>query len=325
MNLKKVLAAAGDVALVAAFLVILFTVVVAPILGWQVNNVLTGSMVPTLRPGDLFLCVKADIKEVEAGDIIAFYAPDTGKTPVVHRAVEVNYRGEEVEITTKGDAVEQPDKWTVTKDNFIGKAYGRVPLVGYLGKYLGSKTGIVVGVGLLLILGVLTMIDIAKEPQSKRLKFSMRRTGRFPKYAALTLVGVALLAWLIMSRGVMIQDLPMTQVSQGGYRTEKQVENKGLMPLQMVFTSGGELSDENFVLMPGEKKTITVDSEKEAATLSSGAFFPLLPLSFTHLLFEWQPHSVAVIMALEVLLMGALIILLKAKFTKRKIKRRRLH
>jgi len=230
-----------------------------------------------------------------------------------------------VEIKTKGDAVEEPDRWTVTKGNFIGKAYGRIPLVGYLGKYLGSKTGIVIGVSLLLVLGILAMVDIAKEPASKRLKFSLKKKGGFPKYAALTMVAVGLLAWLIMSRGVIVQELPLVRVSEEGYRTEKQVENKGLMPLEMVFVSDGKLSDESFVLMPGEKKTIEISSEKDTATLSSGAFFPLLPLPFAHLLFKWHSGSVAIIMAFEMLLVGAVIILLKFKFTKRKIKRRRLH
>lgn len=325
MKLKKVLSIVGDVSLVVALLAILFAVVVMPQLGWRVNNVLTGSMVPTLRPGDLFLCVEADIEEVKVGDIIAFYAPDTGRTPVVHRAVEINYRGNEIEITTKGDAIDEPDKWVVTKDSFIGIAHGRIPFVGYLGKYLGDKTGIVVGVALLLILGIMVIIDVAKEKQSPRRKFSLRKTGGFPKYAALTLIAVGLLAWLIMSRGVIRQEVALTHVSQDGYRTEKQVENKGLLPLEMVFVSDGDLSDGSFVLMPGEKKTIEVSSDEKEITLSSGAFFPLLPLPFTHLLFKWQPGSVAVIMSLEIIVIGTIVILLMAKLRKKKIKRRRSH
>jgi hypothetical protein len=56
------------------------------------------------------------------------------------------------------------------------------------------------------VLGILAMVDIAKEPASKRLKFSLKKKGGFPKYAALTMVAVGLLAWLIKSRGVIVQN-----------------------------------------------------------------------------------------------------------------------
>lgn len=52
--------------------------------------VLTDSMDPVIKSGDLILCHAAEPEEIEAGDVIAFFDPaGDGSTIVTHRVVEV--------------------------------------------------------------------------------------------------------------------------------------------------------------------------------------------------------------------------------------------
>jgi len=77
--------------------------------------VTSGSMVPTLNRGDMFL-VQAISIEPEVGDIVMFNRPDI-YLPVAHRIIGMS--GER--IYTGGDA-SGPDQWFITKDDIIAEA-----------------------------------------------------------------------------------------------------------------------------------------------------------------------------------------------------------
>lgn len=318
MKFKKTLKVAVDSLIVVGFIAVLFVVAVMPQIGWTLNNVQTGSMVPVLNPGDMFICKKAPISEAAVGDIVAFYAPGVGKTPVVHRVWSIEKEGDEIKIRTKGDALGKPDSWVIGADAFIGKAYHRIPYVGLLSNYFKNKLGIVVGMVFLITLCVLVMIDIIKEPEKGRLR-GRRRPKRSHMNAIFIIGSIVLLSWFIMTRSVIVQTVPLTpRTAPAGYYTEKLVENKGFLPLVLTFTSSGKLSDDAFILSSGEKRPVEISAEKGSVDLSSGAFFPLLPPGSIHLLFEWSPYSVPVVISLEIALIGTFLAFIWIKIPKKR-------
>lgn len=74
---------------------------VPTVLGYQIYEVKTGSMVPTIPVKSLILSrVPSNASTLEEGDVVTFQ--DEGKT-ITHRIVEVNHDGDKVTYRTKGD------------------------------------------------------------------------------------------------------------------------------------------------------------------------------------------------------------------------------
>jgi len=77
--------------------------------------VMTGSMTGTVDKGDLIFMTS--VGEVEVGDIIMFNSPDV-LYPVTHRVYDITPFG----ITTKGDARNLPDSWTIQNEDVLAQA-----------------------------------------------------------------------------------------------------------------------------------------------------------------------------------------------------------
>ncbi len=93
------------------------------------------SMVPTLNMGDVIVVgpVKGNI---EPGMIVT-YQPGQTSDLVTHRVVSVE--GEN--LTTKGDAVEDPDPWQVPVSAVQGIYLFKVPYMGYFSVFMRSRLG----------------------------------------------------------------------------------------------------------------------------------------------------------------------------------------
>ncbi|RLF66993.1 MAG: signal peptidase I [Thermoplasmata archaeon] len=87
--------------------------------------VLTGSMEPTLKVGDIVILRKVTRDEIQIGDIIAYRLHGN---VVIHRVV--NITGET--IVTKGDANAAPDPWEVSFKDVIGAPGIRIPYLGWI-------------------------------------------------------------------------------------------------------------------------------------------------------------------------------------------------
>jgi signal peptidase len=90
--------------------------------------ILTGSMVPDIKPGDMTLIRKCNIDEVVVGDIVAYNLEDF---TVVHRVISITNDHDVITLITKGDANKVADKKAVTKEQFVGKLQLNIPYVGY--------------------------------------------------------------------------------------------------------------------------------------------------------------------------------------------------
>ena len=81
--------------------------------GYQVLGMKTGSMHPTINPGDLVIARAVDPEAIRNGDVITFRAPLGSHAPYTHRVVRTMYQPDGPHFVTKGDANPAPDGWTV--------------------------------------------------------------------------------------------------------------------------------------------------------------------------------------------------------------------
>ena len=90
--------------------------------------VLSSSMEPAMKPGDLIIVNRTDADDIEAGDIMAFEDP-SGRMNVLitHRVINISEEGNDLIFKTKGDAVEEPDMFTVKSSEVVGKVTFGIP------------------------------------------------------------------------------------------------------------------------------------------------------------------------------------------------------
>lgn len=158
-GLTKAVRIAVSVALVAT--IVLAGVVTLPGLVGAKGSyvVLSGSMQPTLQPGDVVVVQSAGPDDIRRGDVITFYEPGEPRTQanrVTHRVVGRERTDQGVVYHTKGDANEHQDPHVVADDRVVGEVWFHVPMVGRVLLFVqssGLQPLLVVGAGLLLVLG----------------------------------------------------------------------------------------------------------------------------------------------------------------------------
>ncbi|HUL61653.1 MAG TPA: signal peptidase I [Methanocella sp.] len=138
----------GTLFLIAALAIALF---LAPYVGIRVDTVLSGSMTPAFRAGDLVIIGTVAPENVQVGDVIAF---TTDKGLVCHR-VDAILEGP-LRFRTKGDANDGPDFEPVTASQLEGKVLFSLPALGRFSGFARSPAGLIflIGLPLTLIAGI---------------------------------------------------------------------------------------------------------------------------------------------------------------------------
>lgn len=117
--------------------------------------VLTGSMSPEIRSGDLIFCKTTDPSEINEGDVISFYDPtSTSGNVVTHRVVSVTTddNGKTAWIT-KGDNNNTQDASPVSSDKLIAIYHGvKIPGAGNVALFMQTSKGLIICVVIPLIL-----------------------------------------------------------------------------------------------------------------------------------------------------------------------------
>lgn len=105
-------------------------------MGYEIFNVVSGSMEPTIPVGSIIYVKEIDPVEIESGDIIAF---QSGDSVIMHRVTQ--NKVVEGTFTTKGDANNGEDMNDVSYDNLIGIVVKHIPILGQLLILFGSTFG----------------------------------------------------------------------------------------------------------------------------------------------------------------------------------------
>lgn len=121
------------------------------LMGYQVFNVISGSMEPTYSVGDLIYVKEVNPYDIEVGTPITFVLNEE-LVVATHRVIEVDEDNQH--FYTKGDANDTADSSPVHFNNVIGVPQFSIPLLGYVSDFIQNPPGmyITVGVGFILIL-----------------------------------------------------------------------------------------------------------------------------------------------------------------------------
>jgi signal peptidase len=102
------------------------------VLGYRSFTVLTGSMVPTLRVGDVVVEKAVRPEQVRIGDIVTFRDPARRGRLITHRVTSIAIRGGQAAVHTKGDANTAGEEWSIATTEQLGRVVHRVPAIGYI-------------------------------------------------------------------------------------------------------------------------------------------------------------------------------------------------
>ena len=115
--------------------------------------VLTDSMYPEIKSGDVIVCREVDPEDIEVGDVISFYDPaGNGTSILTHRVVEIVEQDGSRYFRTKGDFNNIEDKDLVPAEDLIGLYKSRIPAAGHVAMFMQSTPGLILCVVLPIVL-----------------------------------------------------------------------------------------------------------------------------------------------------------------------------
>ena len=116
--------------------------------GYAPLIVLTDSMYPGIKSGDLIIVRSIDAEDVKEGDVISFFDPDGNGMSVV----EVLHENGRTAFRTKGDANNTEDESAVPAENLVGIYRSRIGGAGNAAMFLQSTPGLIVCIAVPLVL-----------------------------------------------------------------------------------------------------------------------------------------------------------------------------
>ena len=129
------------IGIVCMFLVILITLpfAIPRLFGYQVYGILTDSMYPAYKPGDLIYVAEVSASEVRPGEVITYAMGTSTDLVNSHRVVRIDK--ESSAFITKGDAGGSEDMEPVAFARLKGKVVFRIPLLGKCHTLFESTAG----------------------------------------------------------------------------------------------------------------------------------------------------------------------------------------
>ena len=155
--------------LLGSVLLLIAAAVCGMVLGlWRFAVIDTGSMRPTLNPGDVAILTSEPTADLQKGQIVAFHPPGEPHLTVTHRAVSVKQTKDGAIIQTKGDANSARDSW---RAHVVGGAVWReelkVPKLGYLAVWSQQRLTRFVILGVIVMLVVSMQLGWIWRPRSR--------------------------------------------------------------------------------------------------------------------------------------------------------------
>jgi signal peptidase len=115
--------------------------------------VLSGSMTPALRTGDVSVVRSIAPLDASPGDIVTFRDPDNAERLITHRVRAMHAQGDAVVFRTLGDANNVSEHWRVPASGEIGRVIYSIPKLGWVLAYARTK-----GLFVLMLGGALALL-----------------------------------------------------------------------------------------------------------------------------------------------------------------------
>jgi signal peptidase len=131
-------------AVIVTLTLLLLSAAAPAALGYRSFTVLTGSMVPTLRVGDVVVEQAVRPEQVRVGDIVTFRDPARRGRLITHRVTSIAIRGGQAAVHTKGDANTAGEEWSIATTEQLGRVVRRVPAIGYIAVTSMQRAGRVI-------------------------------------------------------------------------------------------------------------------------------------------------------------------------------------
>jgi signal peptidase len=130
--LRRLGSAVSTLLLLAAAVAFLFLAVGPHVFGYRTATMLTGSMSPLIKPGDVVVSVPKPASELAVGDIISYHIPVEDHRVETHRVISLTHDATgRLAVVTKGDANNGKDPWVATLDgDTVWQTKAVVPHVG---------------------------------------------------------------------------------------------------------------------------------------------------------------------------------------------------
>ena len=154
----------ASIVLVAIVVLIAVLLMGAKIIGLKTYNIVSGSMLPKYKVGDLVYVKSVAPEDIEVEDVITFVLNEE-LTVATHRVKAVDY--ETQHFITKGDANDTFEE--VHFKNLVGKVVFKLPLLGYVADWVQNPPGtyIAVTIGAVVLILVFLPDMIGKRVKAK--------------------------------------------------------------------------------------------------------------------------------------------------------------
>lgn len=115
--------------------------------------VLTDSMYPGIKSGDLIIDHTVEPEDVKVGDVISFFDPDGNGTSIVtHRVVDIVEDNGEMKFQTKGDNNNTEDKALVPMESLVGVYDLKINKAGHVALFMQTTPGLILCIGVPIVL-----------------------------------------------------------------------------------------------------------------------------------------------------------------------------
>ena len=135
--------------------------------GFRVFTIITGSMEPELKVGDVILVKEATFEELKLKDVITYESDDKGTEGMIitHRIIDIDK--ESKKIITKGDANDVEDP-AIDSSQVYGKVSYKFTLISLLTKLVRNKYGFYFLIFVPLVLVIfLEVADFVTQPKDE--------------------------------------------------------------------------------------------------------------------------------------------------------------
>lgn len=132
------------------------------IAGYRPLIVLSGSMAPAMKPGELIISKGISAREIRVGDIITFRTPRSPAdvrhpldTLTTHRVVRIEQKADRILFETKGDANRNKDAWQVPAVSVVGRLVATIPFLGWIMAWARTSWGFI---SLIIVPGIIVIV-----------------------------------------------------------------------------------------------------------------------------------------------------------------------